>query len=381
MEIIRADSKGDLKAFINFPYQLYSGDSIWIPPLRSEQRKLYNPRRNPYLEHCKWQLFLLRDKGRTIGRIAAFVDHIAMEAWKERIGLFAYFECIEDQAASNMLLEAAGNWLMEEDCTSMRGPWSFVTQEWGMVAEGFSSSPVVMAPYNPPYYLDQMESFGLKKAKDMRCWEISMADGYRLPDRIMRMTDVVAERYDVSVRQIDMKNYDEEIRTILEISNSGYSENWGYVPATDAEAEDIAREMKRVVQTRGVLFAEDKNGRAIGYAIALPDINVLLKGLNGRLFPFGFIKVLWGLPRLRRYRLFGLSVIPEYHKKAVDSLLFRALQDSLGSDNLWIEINYVLEDNWPMINAIEKLGVRESRRYRVYEMELKPMKGTIGWAD
>jgi len=240
-----------------------------------------------------------------------------------------------------------------------------------MVVEGFTPSPVVMAPHNPPYYQELMEDFGLLKAKDLKCWEISMADGYCLPDRIMRSTDVVAKRYGVSIRKIDMKRYDEEIRTILELSNTGYDKNWGYVPATEAEAEDMAREMRRVIQPKGVLFAEDNKGHPIGYAIALPDINVLLKGLNGRLFPFGFIKLFRGLPRLTRYRLFGLTVSPEYQKKAVDSLLFRALQDSLDSGKLWIEINYVLEDNWPMINAIVKLGAKESRRYRVYEMEIK----------
>jgi ribosomal protein S18 acetylase RimI-like enzyme len=370
MDICRVESKRDLKAFIKFPYQFYARDKTWVAPLRSEQRKLFDLKANPYLAHCKWQLFLLKDQGKIVGRIAAFIDHIAIEAWKERVGLFAYYECIEDKAASDKLFEAAEIWLREEKCTSMRGPWSFVSQEWGMVVEGFLPSPVIMAPYNPPYYQELMEVFGLKKGKDLKCWEISMADGYRLPDRIMKATDVVAERYGVSVRRIDMKRYDEEIRTILELSNTGYLENWGYVPATEAEAEDMAKEMKRIIQPRGVLFAEDRNGRAIGYAIALPDLNVLLKGLNGRLFPFGFIKLLRKLPGLRRYRLFGLTVSPEYQKKAVDSLLFRALQDSLDSKDLWIEINYVLEDNWPMINAIVKLGAKESRRYRVYEMAI-----------
>lgn len=370
MNICRVESSPDLKAFIKFPYQLYAEDEVWVPPLRSEQRKLFDPTTNPYLMHCKWQLFLLKNDGKVVGRIAAFIDNIAVEVWGKKIGLFGYFECIEDKSAANMLFDTARDWLKEENCNSMRGPWSFVSQEWGMVVEGFTPSPVIMAPYNPPYYQDQMESYGLLKAKDMLCWEISMADGYRLPDRIMKMTDVVAERYGVRVRKIDMNRYDEEIRTILELSNSGYVENWGYIPATEAEAEDMAKEMKRIIQARGVLFAEDKNGRPIGYAIALPDINVLLKGLNGRLFPFGFIKLLRQLPGLRRYRLFGLTVIPEYQKKAVDSLLFRALQDSLDSKELWIEINYVLEDNWPMINAIVKLGAKESRRYRVFEMDI-----------
>ena len=252
----------------------------------------------------------------------------------------------------------------------MRGPWSFVSQEFGMVVEGYTPSPVVMAPYNPPYYNEQLTSYGLKKAKDLLCWHISMAEGYRIPQRIVKLTDVVAERFGIRIRQLDIKSYDKEIQTILELSNTSLIQNWGYSPATESEAEDMAREMKRIIQAKGVLFAEDQSGRPIGFIIALPDLNSLLKGLNGRLFPLGFIKLLWGIPRLRRYRLFALGVIPEYQRKAVDSLLYRALNETLYSNDLWIEINYVLEDNWPMINAIKKLEVNQSRRYRVYEMEL-----------
>ncbi len=370
MKIYPVKSRRAQQDFIKLPYQLYAKDELWAPPLRSEQRKQFDPRTNPFLEHCKWQLFLLKEKGKVIGRIAAFIDKVAIDAWKERIGLFAYFECIQDKTASRLLFEAAKNWLIEEKCTSMRGPWSFVSQEWGMVVEGFKPSQVIMAPYNPPYYQGQMEAYGLKKVKDLLCWEISMADGYRIPERIMNLTDGVAERYGVRIRKIDMRRYDEEIQTILELSNTGLIENWGYSPASEAEAEDMAKEMKRILQPKGVLFAEDKTGRPIGYAIALPDLNSLLKGLNGHLFPFGFIKILRGIPRLRRYRLFALTVIPEYQRKAVDSLLYRALHESLYADDLWIEINYVLEDNWPMINGIEKLGATPSRRYRIYEMEI-----------
>jgi ribosomal protein S18 acetylase RimI-like enzyme len=215
-----------------------------------------------------------------------------------------------------------------------------------------------------------MEDFGLKKAKDLLCWEISMADDYRIPQRIEKLTNVIAARYGINIRKLNIKKYDEEIKTILELSNTSLIQNWGYSPATESEADDMAKEMRRIIQPKGVLFAEDKNGRPIGFIIALPDLNSLLKGLNGRLFPHGFIKLLWGIPRLRRYRLFALGVIPEYQRKAVDSLLYRALHKSLYSDDLWIEINYVLEDNWPMINAIKKLEATPSRRYRVYEMEI-----------
>ena len=370
MKIYPVESQRDVFAFSELPYELYRHDSVWVPPLRSEQRKQFDARTNPFLEHCDWQLFLLKDQGETIGRIAAFVDNIAVDFWKERIGHFGYFECISNKTASGLLLEAARKWLKEQDCTMMRGPWSFVSQEIGMVVEGFEPSPVLMAPYNPPFYNDFLADFGMHKAKDLLCWYISMAEGYKIPQRILTLTDSVAKRYGVSIRSIDMKHYDRDVQIFTELSNHSIVANWGYSPVTEAEAKAIAQDMKQIIQPHGVLFAEDKNGRPIGFAVALPDINSLLKGMKGSLFPFGFIKLLWGIPRLRQYRMFALGVIPEFQGKAVDSLLYRALYESLTTPDMWMEINYVLEDNWPMVNGIEKLGAKLLRRYRVYEMDI-----------
>jgi hypothetical protein len=370
MNIHPVTNKKDLTAFIGLPYLLYQHDPVWIPPLRDEQRGQFDPKRNPLLDHCEWQLFLLEDKGKYLGRIAAFIDNLAVDFWKERVGLFGYFECIQDDTAGRLLLEAARTWLQGRKCTSMRGPWSFVSQEWGSVVEGFTPSPVVMGPYNPPYYNDAYSGFGLEKVKDLLCWYISAAEGYKVPERILRLTDAVQKRYDVRIRQLDMKHYDEEVKIIIELANSTIIDNWGYSPVTEAEVQAMARDMKPVLQSKAVLFAEDKEGRAIGFAITLPDVNTLLKGLNGHLFPFGFLRLLTGIPRLRRYRMFALGVVPEYQGKAIDSLLYRAMNETLYTPDLWMEINYVLEDNWPMVNAIKKLEAVPLRRYRVYEMKI-----------
>jgi GNAT superfamily N-acetyltransferase len=372
MKIYPVKTRQDLNAFITLPYRLYKDDPVWIPPLRDEQRGQFDPRRNPLLDHCRWQLFLLEQDGRFVGRIAAFIDNLAMEFWKERIGLFGYFECPPDPQAARMLLDAARSWLVSMDCVSMRGPWSFVSQEWGLVVEGFEPAPVVMAPYNPPYYEGLLSGYGLEKVKDLLCWYISVAEGYRVPERIISLTDAVQKRYGVRIRQLDMKHYDEEVRIVIELANTTIIDNWGYSPVTEAEVRAMARDMKPVIQPEGVLFAEDAAGKPIGFAITLPDVNTLLRGLNGRLFPFGFIKLLTGIKRLRRYRMFALGVVPEYQGRAVDSLLYRAMNERLYSPGTWMEINYVLEDNWPMVNAIKKLGAIPLRRYRVYEMGIKP---------
>jgi GNAT superfamily N-acetyltransferase len=368
MNIRPVQTRKELRKFIELPYYLYKHDPVWVPPLRAEQRGQFDPKRNPLLEHCQWQLFLLEDDGRLLGRIAAFVDTLALDFWKEPIGLFGYYECIPDQAAARMLLEAARRWLQDKKMTCMRGPWSFVSQEWGMVVEGFTPSPVIMGPYNPPYYNDHLTAFGLQKVKDLLCWYLSSAEGDRVPERIYALTDAVARRYGIRVRQINMNRFEQEVQSVIDISNSSIVANWGYSPVTQAEVQALARDLKPVIQPKGVVFAEDRQGCPIGFAIVIPDVNALLKGLNGYLFPFGWLKLLLGLPRLRRYRVFAMGVTPEYQGKAVDSLLIRALSDAINSPDTWAEINYVLEDNYPMINAVKRFGARPLRRYRVYEM-------------
>jgi hypothetical protein len=370
MQIRPVQTKRDMRAFIGLPYQLYKNDPIWVPPLKDEQHGQFDPKRNPLLNHCTYQLFLLEDDGEVIGRIVAFIDHLAVDFWKETIGLFGYFECVRDPEAGRTLLESARDWLKGKGMTSMRGPWSFVSQEWGMVVEGFTPSPVVMAPYNPPFYNDYLAAFGLQKVKDLLCWSVSAAEGYDIPERILGLTDEVAKRYGIRVRRVDMRRYDEEVELIVELSNASIIDNWGYSPVTEAEVQAMARDLRPVIQPKGVLFAEDRNGRPVGFAIALPDVNHLLKGLNGSLLPFGWLRLLTGIPCLHRYRMFALGVIPEYHTKAVDSLIYRALYEALYTPETWMEVNYVLEDNWPMINAIKKLGATPSRRYRVYEMKI-----------
>ena len=252
----------------------------------------------------------------------------------------------------------------------MRGPWSFVFQEWGAVVEGYSPPPVIMGPYNPPYYNNYYEAFGLTKTKDLLCWYISAEEGYEIPERIVTITDKIAERYKVHIRGIDLKNYDAEAKIIMELSNKSIINNWGYSPVTNEEAESIAEELKPIAQSKSVLFAVDQHGKEIGFAIALPNINLVLKELNGRLLPFGFIKLLRNLSRINEYRMFALGVIPEYQGKAIDSLLYRALYERLFTSEMWMEINYVLEDNWPMVNAIKKLSAKPLRRYRIYQMDI-----------
>jgi len=370
MKIVPVASSAELKEFIKLPYRLYQNDKVWVPPLLTEVYGQFDKKRNPTLDHCEYALFLLEHENKIIGRIVAFFDKLALEIWKEPIGLFGYYECVDDPEASVILLDTAAGWLREKGMEFMRGPWSFVSQEWGLVIEGFKPSPTVMAPYNPEYYIDHLESYNLQKVKDLLVYYISAREGYTIPERILTMTEDVANRYGIHTRHVNMKDYDNEVARIIELSNRSLIDNWGYTSVTSKEAEALAHDLKPVLQPKGVIFAEDNKGNLVGFAITIPDVNKLIKGMKGHLLPFGWLKLLLWLPGLRSYRLFALGVLPEYHGKGIDSLLYRALYESLYTSDTWIEINYVLEDNAPMNNAINKLNAKLLRRYRIYQKSI-----------
>lgn len=371
--LVPVESRRELKEFLALPFRLYRGAPMWVPPLRSSLAAEFDPARNPYLAHCDYRLFLLMRGGRAVGRIAALVDRLALEAWGSAIGMFAYFECADPEGPlargdAALLLGAARDWLAARGIATMRGPWSFVSQEWGLVVEGFEPEPVVMAPYNHPGYAALLEAYGLRKAKDLLCWELSIPEGYRIPDRILTLTDAVAQRYGITIRTLDFSRFDEEVELFARLSLGSLKDNWGISPITDAEIAAMARDLRPILRPELVLFARDPEGRDVGFTLTLPDLNQILKKTGGRMLPFGWARMLWGIPRLHRYRMFGLGVAEDYHGKGVDSLLYRAMWERMAEPRLTMEVNYVLEDNWAMVNAVNKLGGRPSRRYRVYEM-------------
>ena len=199
---------------------------------------------------------------------------------------------------------------------------------------------------------------------------IDAREGYQIPTRILELTEKVAKRYNVRVRPVNMRNLENDVVTILNLANESISDNWGFYPVTEEEARVLAHDLRQIINPKAVLIAETDAGKPIGFAMTLPDVNVILKGLNGSLLPFGWLKMLTQLPRLNQYRMWALGVIPEYQGKAIDTLLYRATYEAIYTDKIRLEINYVLEDNDRMNNALMKLGVKPLRRYRVYEMPI-----------
>lgn len=363
-------TKKELKDFIELPYRLYKDDPNWVAPLRSEQKNQFIPQKNPMLNHCHYQLFLLCEDEHVVGRIAAFIDQLALSTWKKPIGLFGSFECIKNQEGANLLLDAARQWNKTQGMKWLRGPWSFASQEWGLVLEGFTPPPVILAPYNPPFYNEFVVSFGMQKVKDLMVYVVDAADGYKVPQKYLTLTERIESRFQVKVRPVNMKDLERDVITIMELANQSIADNWGYYPVTEAESRAMARDLKQIVNPNAVLIAENKDGKPVGFGISLPDINTLLKHFNGKLFPFNWLRLILGLKKINQYRMWALGVIPEYQGKAIDTLIYKKTYDALYNPSVRVEINYVLEDNLRMNNALMKLGVIPLRKYRVYQMPI-----------
>ena len=236
MEIQKAETKRDLQEFVELPYGVQN-DPIWIAPLRDEQKAQFNVKGNPMLTHCETALFLAKEDDKVVGRIAAFIDKAAVDYWKQPIGLFGSYECNQDPSISKALLSSAEQWLKEgRQMKAMRGPWSFASQEWGDGSkEGFTPSPVIMAPYNPPWYNDQLEAYGLNKVKDLLVYYIDAREGYQIPERILTLTDRIQKRYNVRVRPVNIKELEKDVMAIVNLSNLSIADNWGYYTVTMEE--------------------------------------------------------------------------------------------------------------------------------------------------
>ena len=321
------------------------------------------------LRHCDYQLYLLYRDNNIIGRIAVYIDIAANEWQNEKIGSFGHYECIDDDEAALTLLETAQTWLINRDMKTMRGPWNFVSQDMGLITEGFDLPPVIMSSYNPPYYNEQMKKFGLTKSKDLLVYNTDTSKGYTIPERFISYTDKIAKRYHITVRQINMKNLIEDAHTIVRLTNESLKNNWGYYPIPDSEAEAIAADLKMIIHPEAVLIAE-ADGKAVGYVITLPDVNVILKDLNGRLFPFGIFKLLSGIKKIKHYRIWAMGILEPFQKKGVSILLFRRLNEAIAHKGIYVEANWVLEDNALMNNAMKNLKFDLVKRYRIYQKDL-----------
>lgn len=369
IRVLPVDSPALMRRFIDLPWSIYRDDPHWVPPLKSDVRKAFDPAHHPFHQHSEAQPFLALRGERPVGRIAAIRNRNHEAFHGESVGFFGWFECVEDPAVSAALFDRAAEWVRQRGLSALRGPTSFSTNEvTGFLLGGEPGPPVLMMPHNPPYYLTLAERYGFGKAKDLNAF---MIDDQTPPEHLLRAERIVTRRSGVRLRTLEMARFEEELATVRRLYNAAWEKNWGFVPMTDAEFDYLAAELKPILDPRLALFVETPDGETVGFALALPDYNQVLRHLNGRLLPFGILKALWYRRRIHRMRVLTLGLLEEYRGKGIDALLYLGLiRNGAARGITECEQSWILEDNEKMNAAIERLGGRLYRRYRLYERPL-----------
>ena len=366
IEIAAVQDKKALDQFVEFPYELYRGDPYWVPPLRIAVKELLDKAKHPYYLNAETELFLARQNGRVVGRIAAILDKAHNRTHGESAGFFGFYESINDGGAAKALLDAARQWVSGKGAKFLRGPVNPSTNyECGMLVDAFDSNPMVMMPYNPRYYPSLMEQAGLKKAKDFLAYR-SNANTIDI-QKIERVANLAVKNNGVTVRQIDMKNFQADVEKVWEVYNKAWESNWGFIPMSREEFMAQGKEMKQILKPSLVLIGE-VNGNAVGFALALPDINQALKPAGGKLLPLGLLKILYYQRLIRSVRVLALGVVEEYRTTGVAAAFYATLVRNarqLGYGET--EMSWILEDNTLMNRSLKLMGAKRYKTYRIYE--------------
>jgi GNAT superfamily N-acetyltransferase len=375
VEFTPAENKAERKRFIELQWAINSKDPAWVAPLRLTVEDNLDTKKNPFYKHAEIICWNAYRGSEHVGRIAAVVDSRHNEHHKELMGFWGFFECINDLEVARALFAKAEAWVKAKGMTAIRGPVNpSLNHEAGLVINAFERQPYIMMTHNPAYYVDLVEKLGHQKEKDLLAFDMTPAD---FDPRVKRIAERVKARGKLEVRPINMKKFDEEVAMFQGIYNEAWEENWGFVPMDDAEFKHLAKQLKDIIWPEfcQVGFV---NGKAIGFALSLPDINQVLKEIpSGRLLPFGIFKLLSGLKpkakKIRRVRVITLGVVPEWRASGLASVFyyeaFRAA-DTMGLHEP-SEMSWILEDNRDMVSAIEAFSGRPAyKTFRIYQKTL-----------
>ena len=343
--------------------------------MRRDVKLLLSRDKNPFFQHAEAEYFLAERNGHVVGRIAAISNRLHNETHQDRVGFFGFFECVDDQLVANELFERAEEWCQARGHDVMRGPASFsVNDECGLLIDGFDKPPTIMTPHNPPYYATLIDRAGFSKAMDLLMYEGgSMKAFVPVPERLTRAVDIMMKRAGVTFRPLNMKEFQAEVDRVKVLYNACWEKNWGFVPMTDAEIDHLAVQFKPVVVPDQVVFAV-KDGKEIGFALALPEFNVVFRRhRSGRMLPAA-LDLLWSLKRkkIRRARVLLLGVLPEYRGKGIDSALYHWIWTKSGDHGMyWAEGGWVLEDNPAIKLGLEKMTFVKYKTYRLYDRTIQ----------
>lgn len=369
LSVSEVRTSGELRAFIDLPWEIYAGNPNWVPPLKKDLRALLDREHHPFWEHARGALFTARRDGQVVGRISAQVDDNYNSLWNEKLGSFGFFECVEDQEVADGLFRAAADWLRSQGMLVLRGPMSpSSNDEWGFLVEGFERPAVLMMPYNPPYYPEFALKHGLAKAKDLLAF-IKYAST-PMPERLSRLAEKLKANPRIIVRPVNMRDLKNEMVIIKELYNSAWEMNWGFSPMTGKEMDLLAQHLKNLAQPEMVLLAF-YDGKPAGLSITLPDYNQVLIHLNGRLDLPGLIKFLYYRRRITGARALVFGFRKEYRRLGLPVLLFHETERFMRSKGYqWCELSWNLEDNRLINDFDRELGGGVYKRYRVFEARL-----------
>lgn len=375
LTIRRVRTRRELKRFVKVPFSLHRDSEQWVPPLIFERMQFLDRKKNPWFEHGEAEYFLAERDGEPVGRISAHVDSRWDEFQGGKDAMFGFFEAAEDPEVVRGLFDAASGWAADRGRERILGPMDFTTNdEIGILIEGFERRPMILEPWHPPYYQRLIEAEGFTKAMDVLMWQLRMGElkeGEKFDPSIHEAAEKALREEGIVIRNMRKREMSAEVRRFMDVYNEAWGENWGFVPITDAEVEFQAKNLKQVLDEEWTFMAE-KDGEVIGAALTLPDVNQVLVKMNGRLLPLGWAKFLLGRRKIDRLRVFALGVKHDYRHTGVAAGLYlehikmAALPDKIH----WGEMGWILETNKPMNRAMEGMGGKIVKKYRLYERSL-----------
>lgn len=364
------------KAFIAAGKVPYAGDPNFIAPLEFEIDARLNPKANPAIKGAQTALFIAKKDGRVAGRISAFINPLYIDHYKEQTGHFGFLDAIDDRQVFDALLKTAEDWMRARGMTKIAGPFSFsVNEECGLLIDGFDTPPYVMMPHGRAWYRPHVEAAGYAKAMDMYALRYIPRRQF-IPEKRMKFIERALKSPKVSIRLIDFKRFDEEIATLVDIFADAWSDNWGFIPMTQAQIAHMAKELRPILEPYNVIFCE-YDGEPVAFGLVLPNVMEAVKDFNGKLLPFNWAKLLWRLKvrKLSQARMPLMGVRKKLHGKPVGAAFAYKIIEMVNAANMdngvtASELSWILETNKDMLNMLIDLGGEIYKTYRIYERGL-----------
>lgn len=372
ISIVPVNNKKLLKAFIDFPHDLYKDDNNYVPELFIAQRDLLTPGKHPFHKHSSLQLFLAYKNNEIAGRIAAILNNNHNKFNNTNDGFFGFFDCVDDEAVAEKLFDEAKKWLKEKGVNTIIGPVNFSTNETcGLLIDGFDSPPVAMMTYNRPYYTRLIENAGFGKKTDLFAYQIVSGDFDDKPARLMELLNERLKQKGITIRKANLKNFKKEVASLREVYNQAWDKNLGFVPMTDDEFDYLAKDLKLILDPDFCMVAEHE-GKMIGFSLCIPDVNQILRKVKrGRLLPTGIFKLLTQKKKINGIRVIALGVVEGYRKLGIEAVFYGSIIQKGREKNMkTAEASWILEDNFLMNKAIQNINGKAYKKYRIYEKSL-----------